>query len=198
MTKRVLHLDDSQMALRMMERILKESAEVLSAATVHDAEALLADHPVNMVITDYMLDDGTGIDFVRKLRDDERFRDLPVLMVSASLTDEMAFQAMRAGVNQCFRKPLRPAEIRQAVLKQLQSPWVEDVRRSQLHLHGVAWKSGAVYYEYSPDLDRCISGASRDEVHQDMLRELKGLVDGRMDFEEVPDLHLVDYDLDVE
>jgi two-component system chemotaxis response regulator CheY len=198
MVKRILHLDDSRMALRMMERILKDSAEVLSAATVHDAETILSNDVVDMVITDYMLDDGNGIDFTRKLRDDERFRDIPILLVSAGLTDEIAFQAMRTGVNQSFRKPLRPAEIRQAVMKQLESAWIEDVQRSKLHLHGVSWKSNGIYYEYSPDLDHRVSAASKDEAHQEMIRQLQTLVGGRMNFEEVPELHIVEYDLDVE
>jgi len=196
--KRILHLDDSQMALCMMERILKDVAQVLSAATIRDAQAVLSDGNVHMVITDYMLDDGNGIDFARTLRTDEQYKDIPILLVSAGLTDEIAYQAMRAGVNQSFRKPLHPTEMRQAVAKQLESPWVEDVHRTQLHLHGVSWESGGVYYEYSPDLEIRVSAASREEAHQEMIRRLGTLVDGRRNFEEVPELHVVEYDLDLE
>lgn len=196
--KRILHLDDSQMALRMMERILKDCAEVLSAVTVHDAEAILEDKTVDMVITDYLLDDGTGIDFTRRLRANEQYKDIPVLLVSASLSDEMAYKAMRAGVNQCFRKPLHPSEVRQAVVKQLASPWIEDVHRSKLHLHGVSWESGGLYYEYSPDLDQRVSAASNEQARQEMIQRLQTLVGGKMSFEEIPKLRLVEYDLDVE
>lgn len=198
MMKRILHLDDSQMALRMMERMLKDCAEVLSAATVNDAEVILNGSSVDMVITDYMLDDGNGIDFTRRLRTDERYKSIPVLLVSTGLTDEVAYQAMRAGVNQSFRKPLQPTEIRQAVTKQLESPWIEDVHRSKLYLHGVSWEAGGVYYEYSPDLDHRVSATSKDEAHQEMIRQLGTLVGGRMNFEEVPELHIVEYNLDVE
>ncbi|MBN1942942.1 MAG: response regulator [Phycisphaerae bacterium] len=196
--KRVLYLDDSQMALRMMERMLRDVVEVLSAATVQDAEAILADKPIDLIITDYLLDDGNGIDFARRLRADEKYRSVPILMVSAGMTSEIAYEAMRAGVNQSFRKPLHPAQMREVVLRQIESPRIEDVQRSHLFLHGVSWSCKGVHYEYSPDLDHRVSAASRNEAHQEMIRQLKTLVGGRMDFEEVHELHIVEYNLDVE
>jgi CheY-like chemotaxis protein len=198
MMKRVLHIDDSQMALRMMERMLKDCAEVLSATTIHDAQAVLAKGPVDLIITDYMLDDGNGVEFVQKLRTDEQYKEIPILLVSTGLTDDLAYHAMRSGINQSFRKPLHPSEVRQAVLKQLESPWVEDVHRTRLLLHGVSWQAGGMYYEYSPDLDRRVSADRKEEAHEEMTRQLKALVGGRMNFEEVPDLRIVDYRLDVE
>ncbi|MBN1556060.1 MAG: response regulator [Phycisphaerae bacterium] len=196
--KRVLYLDDSLMALRMMERMLKDVVQVFSAATILDAEEILADGPIDMVITDYLLDDGNGIDFARRLREDPLYKEIPILLVSAGLSSEVAFESMRAGINQCFRKPLRPAEIRDIVPRQIESPWIEEVTRSKLYLHGISWKKNGTYHEYSPDLDHRVSADTKQEVHQEMTRQLKNLVGGRMEFEEVTGLQIVEYNLDVE
>lgn len=197
--KRVLYVDDSQMALRMMERMLRDVVEVRCVATLRDAEAILAEEPpMDLIITDYLMDDGNGISFARRLRADPRYRNVPILLVSAAMTNEVAYEAMRVGVNKSFRKPLRPAEVRDVVIRQLESPWIEEAKRSRLHLHGVSWVKDGVYFEYSPDLNRYVSAATREEAHREMLEQLKERVGGRMDFEEVVEFHLVEYDLDVE
>ncbi len=145
-----------------------------------------------------MLDDGNGGYFAQKLRSDEQYREIPILLVSTGLTDDLAFHAKRSGVNQSFRKPFHPSQMRQAVLKQLESPWIEDVHRSKLHLHGVSWKAGGTYFEYSPDLDLRVSAAGKEEAHEEMTQKLQSLVGGRMNFEEVPEMRIVEYRLDVE
>ncbi len=68
------------------------------------------DRSPDLLLVDYHLDDGTGLDAIRTVRD--IFGDtIPAIIVTADYSDETEDRVTRAGI-ELLRKPVKPAELR--------------------------------------------------------------------------------------
>jgi two-component system chemotaxis response regulator CheY len=89
---------------------ISESADGADAWTSIDS-SYRNQKPIQFVISDWNMPNMTGIDLLRKLRADERFKALPFLMVTAENSPENIKEALAAGVNNFIAKPFRPDEL---------------------------------------------------------------------------------------
>jgi two-component system, chemotaxis family, chemotaxis protein CheY len=60
----------------------------------------------DLLMVDHMLPGMTGVQFVRLVRSFERFRETPVVMVTADTSADVREEAMTAGVNTFLTKPI--------------------------------------------------------------------------------------------
>jgi two-component system chemotaxis response regulator CheY len=60
---------------------------------------------IDFVITDLVMEDGNGIELVKKLRSQEDFKKLPILMVTSKAEVNLVLEAVKAGVNSYIVKP---------------------------------------------------------------------------------------------
>ncbi len=104
---RVLVVDDDEATALMVSRFLnKEGFEVITALDAGKALELLASEKVDAVVTDLMMPRIDGRELVRQLRSDPKTRDLPVIMVTAYGSDEVAEAGLRDGASLFLAKPL--------------------------------------------------------------------------------------------
>jgi CheY-like chemotaxis protein len=104
---------------------------VLKAATVHAAQQILDDaatsgDPIDLVISDMSLPDGTGLDLVRIVRHSPRWSDTPILMLSGDTDARSVRLAYALGANSYIAKSPRIREI-DKVLRTLYDHWLVDV-----------------------------------------------------------------------
>jgi DNA-binding response OmpR family regulator len=82
---------------------------------VHDGgaalEALEADPDVSVVVLDLMMLVKSGLDVLRTLRADPRWRSLPCLILTAAGQEEQHTQAMALGANEFMTKPFSPRRL---------------------------------------------------------------------------------------
>ena len=78
--KRVLVVDDES-SIREMLRLALEIAdfECVEAADIHEAYRLITDNTPDIVLLDWMLPGGTGIELLRRLKKEEATQALPSL-----------------------------------------------------------------------------------------------------------------------
>ena len=77
----------------------RHGMHVTVASSLAEAEALLSARLPDVVITDWMLNNESGLKWVKKLRSDGQRLNLPVVMVSAKNTQEDRIKALKAGVD---------------------------------------------------------------------------------------------------
>lgn len=70
--------------------------------------AFVKGQPFDIVISDITMPHMTGIDFLKKVRADARFKTLPFIMVTAESEKHMIMDAIQAGVSQYLMKPFAP------------------------------------------------------------------------------------------
>jgi DNA-binding NtrC family response regulator len=103
---RVLVIDDEQALLDTITRLLEgRGHRALAASSAEQGFAIVEAQPVDVVITDLQLGgEIDGIEICRQLA--HRFPGLPVIVVTAFGSVEVAVEAMRAGAYDFLSKPI--------------------------------------------------------------------------------------------
>jgi DNA-binding response OmpR family regulator len=113
-TQTILAVDDDENILKMVELILQQKRyRVLTARTGREALARVREAVPDLVILDGMLPEVHGFEICRQLKTSERFRHIPVIMVSAVHTG-WRFAAdvkERYGADDYLEKPFEGAEL---------------------------------------------------------------------------------------
>ncbi|WP_432453175.1 MULTISPECIES: response regulator [unclassified Agarivorans] len=106
-SKRILVVDDSQTARRHISKVLENIGirQVLVAEHGQQALALLEQHPVDLVITDYNMPVMDGAALIESLRQHPRFCDIPALMVTSENNGAKLDGVRQSGVSALVDKP---------------------------------------------------------------------------------------------
>ncbi len=88
--------------------ILKNvDAEITVANSAHEAITELAKAVPSIIILDVQLPDMHGVEFMRTIKDTDRFKKVPVIFISAKYTEPAdRSEAMLAGGGSFFSKPV--------------------------------------------------------------------------------------------
>ena len=113
---RLLVVDDSS----TMRRIIKNTLEKLGHPDVIEAEhgveawdKLSADDTIKVVITDWNMPGMNGLDLVKKIRAEQKYVDMPIIMVTTEGGKAEVITALKAGVNNYIVKPFTPQVLKE-------------------------------------------------------------------------------------
>jgi len=127
MGKRVLVADDESHILHVVSLKLRNAGfEVLTAADGEEAAELCQTELPDLLITDYQMPLLTGLDLCRKLRQDERTKSIPAIMLTARGFDIEAQEMIEAGIAAVLAKPFSPRELLERVNDLLSVPQAAD------------------------------------------------------------------------
>lgn len=116
MAANVLVVDDSGTMRGMIKRTLSISGlavgEVYEAANGIEALAQMAQHEISVVLLDINMPVMNGIQLVRRIRDDQRLRGIPVIIASTEGSETRIQELLEAGARGFVRKPFRPEQLR--------------------------------------------------------------------------------------
>jgi CheY-like chemotaxis protein len=107
----ILSVDDSPIVQTMIKRALSEDYHVLLSSSAVDALNILNNRKISLLLLDVTMPDVDGLEMCRILRGIPKFRDLPIIMLTArdSLIDRMKGQI--AGTNRYLFKPFDAAQL---------------------------------------------------------------------------------------
>jgi signal transduction histidine kinase/CheY-like chemotaxis protein len=119
--KKVLICDDDMRNVFVMTSILeKENAILLFGRNGQEGLDRLAENPdTSLVIMDIMMPVMDGLSAIRKIREELRFRELPVLVVSADAMAGTRERCLSAGADDFIAKPLDVEQLMQAIDRML-------------------------------------------------------------------------------
>ena len=108
----VLVVDDSLTVRRVSQRMLEKHGYGVALAR-HGAHALelLSQLSPAAVLLDIEMPTMDGFELLSRLRSDERFRALPVAMITSRMAERHRLHAMQLGANAYFGKPYREQEL---------------------------------------------------------------------------------------
>lgn len=111
-TTRVLIVDDMMTMRKIVAKACKEIgfSDLVEAADGQKAwEALQSTSPdIGLVISDWNMPNCTGIDLLRRVRADGRFKNLPFILLTAESEGHQVAEAVKAGVDNYIVKPFTP------------------------------------------------------------------------------------------
>lgn len=113
MSGRTVLIVDDEFAIRDMLRMALEMADFrcIEAEDIQKAYTLIVDDRPDIVLLDWMLPGGSGIELLRRLKRDELTRELPVIMLTAKTTEDNVIQGLDVGADDYITKPFAPREL---------------------------------------------------------------------------------------
>src|ERR671933_2669973 len=112
MSAQLLLVDDEPgVRLAVKEYLADSGFTVQVASNADDAWQILQQKTPDLVISDIMMPRVDGYQFLKKLRDDPRFKTLPVVFLTARGMTSDRIQGYQAGVDAYLPKPFDPEEL---------------------------------------------------------------------------------------
>ena len=110
---RLLVVEDEADTLEFLRRLLTtHGATVLTAASAHEALALVRDQRPDLLISDIGLPEMDGYDLIQRVRSEQSpGRDIPAIALTAYARSEDRTRALRAGYQAHIAKPVEPNEL---------------------------------------------------------------------------------------
>jgi two-component system phosphate regulon response regulator PhoB len=131
MTSKILIVDDERDIRDLIALNLhRAGCQTQCAANVPEAEALIRNAVPDLVLLDWMLPETPGVMFARRLRNDQRTADIPIIMLTARVREEDRIMGLEAGVDDYITKPFFPRELLariRAVMRRCKPQLSEDV-----------------------------------------------------------------------
>jgi len=110
MKKRILVVDDSEFVRRYHSHILaRANYEVLTAVDGSDGLEKLFLHSCDLILTDINMGRMDGYEFIRRVRAEPRYEDLPIIILSTECDGADKMKGYEAGANLYMVKPSDPA-----------------------------------------------------------------------------------------
>lgn len=112
---RVLVVDDEQANLLLLDTILRGTCDVLTAGTANAALDILKTDVPDLILLDVMMPGVSGFDLCRILKEDELYRDIPVIFITAMADGESEMLGLQLGAVDYIAKPFLIGHVRKRV-----------------------------------------------------------------------------------
>ncbi len=113
MTDHTILIVDDEDAIRDMLAMALEIAgyRCIQADNIFDAHTLIVDEKPSLLVLDWMLPEGSGVELLRRLRRDSITEQLPVIMLTAKTAEANIIQGLEVGADDYVTKPVAPKEL---------------------------------------------------------------------------------------
>ena len=119
-TKTVLIVEDTVDVQAYIKFVIDAHYQVVTANNGQAALEMLADHDIDLIISDVMMPVMDGYQMLRILRQQAAYADIPVIMLTARAGKDERFMALRLGVDDYLTKPFLEDELLASVYHLLQ------------------------------------------------------------------------------
>ena len=109
--KCILLVEDNEQIMEGNRRmLLREGFDTYAAPTLRDARARICERRPDAIVLDIMLPDGSGLDFIRELRESEN-SGIPILLLTGLTTKDDIIRGLKAGGDDYLTKPYDFSEL---------------------------------------------------------------------------------------
>ncbi len=124
MSHRILLVEDSPTMRSFVAATLEaqEGLEVFQVATGFEALKQLPGGDFDLVITDINMPDINGLELIKFVRSNERYKETPLLIISTEGRDRDRERGLALGANEYLVKPFSPQDLVTAVRSYLPGP----------------------------------------------------------------------------
>ncbi len=116
---KILIVDDFSTMRRIIKNLLRDLGfnDTTEADDGQTALPLLQTGKFDFLVTDWNMPGMDGLTLLKNVREDEKLKDMPVLMVTAEAKREQIVIAAQAGVNGYIVKPFTAATLKEKIDK---------------------------------------------------------------------------------
>ncbi|OIQ25716.1 phosphate regulon transcriptional regulator PhoB [uncultured Vibrio sp.] len=131
MSRRILVVEDEAPIREMLCFVLEQKGyQAVEAEDYDTAVDKLGEPYPDLVLLDWMLPGGSGINFIKHMKREELTRNIPVVMLTARGEEEDKVRGLEVGADDYITKPFSPKELvarLKAVIRRVTPTALEDV-----------------------------------------------------------------------
>ena len=120
---KVLVVDDSAIMRRILSNILQEknvkAEDIMDAPNGKAALEILNSNDIAMVLLDWNMPELNGLDFVKIVRKIDKYKTLPIIMVTSEAAKYNVMEAIKAGVTDYLIKPVSAVMLKPKIAEYL-------------------------------------------------------------------------------
>ncbi len=112
-TLNILIVEDEDAIREMLVMVMEQaSLNVIAVASAEEAQHSLADNArPDLILLDWMLPGISGVEFARRLKQDDLFKELPIILLTARGEEEDKVRGLEIGADDYVTKPFSPKEL---------------------------------------------------------------------------------------
>ncbi len=119
MKKKILIVDDNTDLNKILQMSLNESYETVSAINGEDAVDLAVTEVPDLIIMDLMMNGMNGFEAIRLIRQVPKTRSIPIIAITAGLSNTVEEECTRIGCNDFLFKPFTASQLNSSITKLL-------------------------------------------------------------------------------
>jgi two-component system chemotaxis response regulator CheY len=114
---KVLVVDDFATMRKIVKNVLKQIniENIVEAENGKHALSVLKSEKVDLIISDWMMPEMTGIEFLKVCKEDDEKKKIPFIMVTAEGQKDSVMEAIKSGVDNYIVKPFTPDKLKEAI-----------------------------------------------------------------------------------
>ena len=142
--EKILVVDDEEDILELVQyNLTKEGYKIICAMSGEEALKKASREAIDLIVLDLMLPGIDGLEVTRKLKDNAKTRNIPIVMLTAKGEESDIVTGLELGADDYITKPFSPriltARVRAVIRRRVGLP-VED--ESVIHIHDLEIHSG--------------------------------------------------------
>ena len=176
----VLVVDDIEANRTILSHFLRERGHTVAVAdNGRQALEMLSLRPFDLVLLDVIMPEIDGYEVLQRLKGDDTWRDIPVIMISALDEIDSVVRCIELGAEDYLPKPFDPVLLNARISASLEKKWLRDLETEYLrNVARVTTAAAAVEAgEFEPESLEDVAGRSDGlgqlaRVFQSMAREV--------------------------
>jgi len=119
MNKMIFIVDDNDANLVVAASALEDEYKVLTMPSAKKLFLILEKKTADLILLDVEMPEMTGIEAVAELRENQKWKDIPVIFLTSRDDDEINQNAEQYNVLDIIRKPIIPLSLKDSVKKHI-------------------------------------------------------------------------------
>jgi two-component system, cell cycle response regulator DivK len=116
--KRVLIVEDNKRNLKLFEIIMRNfEIELFTTSNGLNALEIIQKEHLDLVLMDIQMPGMSGLEIIERIRNDEKFKDLKIIAVTAYAMSGDREKLLECGFNEYVSKPIRIQEFKKTIQK---------------------------------------------------------------------------------
>jgi len=112
MPSKILIVEDEAPIREMLSFVMEQHGyQPIEAADFHKALEKIKEPFPDMILLDWMLPGGSGVQLARKLKNNDATRHIPIIMLTARGEEEDKIKGLEVGADDYITKPFSPKEL---------------------------------------------------------------------------------------
>lgn len=107
----LLIVEDNIELLLLMQQLFSRDYHVLTASNGEEALGIIANHELDLIVSDVMMPVMDGYELTRRLKNDPNTRHLPIILLTAKTQEEDREEALTIGADDYVTKPFKMRDL---------------------------------------------------------------------------------------